>query len=370
MNTFLMRVTLIVLMAASAGCASWTKNLGQSLPAGKMEFHPKTSERVEASSSFIAASKSDDPGCSGSIRLSPAFRLEFFGFASQETRLADRTPLFIRPAFFIRVFVMKESTGEKLVTQGVRDAFFQGVFFNLPKSWCHESIQAVLVSNDGQSIQTANGKIIGPMDVVYNGGQLNGEVNVKLLDEQTEYRRRFFKQHHSKPDGIASIVVMPSELEQRSEAIASAPETKQEEIDDKIFSNVSLTAGVGDILSFPYGPGVKALFLIKNIWQASDGHPHGFTYRRCFTRTELGANLGHLYQVRDGVRKDAVEKCGLRFKEMPWDKEALSVFRQDSNECLDPRTVATTMDVAIKNILKETKKGLQGLQCHSASNEQ
>lgn len=354
-------VALLLQVLLLQGCASFQSSIGRHLPEGEIVRNPALSERTENYEGFIFP-KDKDAGCSASIQLSPVMRLGLLGFYARRTRSDDGTSVFIPPARFVRVLVAHPD-GHVLNAKGMIDDFAQAVFFNIPKAWCSGTIvDAFVVSNDGSSVQSSDGKVFGALDGAHTGQAVNSPVDMHALATEGSYRRRFFKAHDSSVQTLPGVVTLGMEEKTMLDALVllTAKETMQETAGARVFQRTGFFLDVMDFGS-PIGLPMKAVFWLAGAVSAANGKPHGFTPMRCFTLSEVRENAAHFHAKEEDWRRRHVAACKLPFFAHEYNSSSVGLIQQEK-DCLDIKTASEVIERSLQNELRFVRESVQQCQ--------
>mgnify|MGYP006269926135 CR=1 FL=1 len=351
-----MKLFLVFVFLTLTACTSL-------VPEYNLKSHVAIDERREsAAGHFIGAQTGAE--CVGLIPFSASLRLDMLGFYAKysASRNFEVAPVFIPPAKTIRVLVYDEQSRSVTASIGYTDDFLKNVIFDVPKGWCSRTLHALLVSNDGGSIQLSDKMLMGPLAQVSSGASIEvlddlPAFPIKDVAEGGVKAHSFFSSHSSR------IPLYPGNLDAYKESLvdtealslqAVAPETREEEWEDKAFSNGGFTLGSSDIL-YPPGLGMKGLYAAIDAGRNSYRRPHGFTWYRCFSSSEIERNIEHVWRETEQARQGMAQACGKETHDI--DRGRIEKLIPGSSECIHPKTVALLIEGELRQALLATQSG-------------
>ncbi|MEI8104096.1 MAG: hypothetical protein WCG84_04320, partial [Candidatus Moraniibacteriota bacterium] len=296
------RVGLLFLLVATLGGLGGCASIRESLPEAHINFDPALNERAGNVMPLFVRPDDKDVICSAKLPLSKEMRLTLTGFFAKHLVAGER--VFIPPGKFIRV-VAATNSGEVLMARGVVDDTLSAVFFNLPKQMCDSPVpvQALIVSNAGTSVQTADRKIFGPLYRLVRGplAPENPTINVGSLVTNKAYLEKFLQVNPSPALMIPGLMELTdTEVSQLDEwAGLAAKEMSEETNGAKFLGNAKFFFDFTDFIA-PPNFAIKGAFLAFNTYNALNVPPHGFTELSC-------QSTERLTQSAQYIRDKAVE---------------------------------------------------------------
>jgi len=294
---------ILLLVGVLVGCASLDKAFQKEVTVASSPSDP-----VDNCAGYLYP-RDEAAVCSIRIPLALPSKFDLLGFQSKRTRTDVGEFVFIQPARITRTIVERED-GSAAILSGIVDEFLQAVWVNLPQGWCHGKLQAVVVGNDGNWIQTSDGRVFGALDVLWNTRALNDSIDVAALKNR-EYRNKFLAMDPSPVEIIPKTVRLTPQEKAWMDAAAkvAAKETTQIEPEQRIAQKTNFWLDILSVLN-PYAIPVQGVsWVISAYWEAN-GKPHGFRVSRAITMAEVRSNAHFFHSLGERWRKGQFEKLG------------------------------------------------------------